>query len=558
MPFDPERLAPAIAAGPPARLVVLFGSAAKGPMHAGSDVDIGWIPVDPNLSLGHELAFQAVLTGAAGLEVDLVRLDQASTICRYEVARDGIKLAGDRGEFVRFRADSIGDYPASTSLGSGPNCRRGSTRWRTSPRRSASGWGRASPPSHALLLLVHRQTMQVGDSFASTKLLSAVLALTAASTLTAQVPAYHATVGVGCYDYYSSSLVQEFTGSPAAKAALDGNSLTFVPYAGRYHAVWNAWFPGPVGYVAPTSAATTLSFADDDDGEVTITTSTATPIPGGTTTTWTVSVNGILTAGATANNLGDNSPTLVEVGAATGLAFYTWRDWNVGEAGSGPIQTEKVGNVLYVTWNGVEAASAGVNPGTWQFQVNLLSGNVTIVWDSFEPSASGAPVIVGATLAGASVTPPSTDLTLTATSPFEMGGDIAPMTLSVVGRPVNNGTPPVYTIGNIPEYFPGAGFSVLAAVFGFTAIPGGVNLGAPPYNIGAWGCFAYTPPDVIVIIGLVPFGPSSFPIPWSIPAPPGLLWMQAVSVFVPGSLPNGQNIGGYVVSNALEIYISNT
>jgi predicted nucleotidyltransferase len=110
MAFDPERLAPAIAAGPPARLVVLFGSAAKGPMHAGSDVDIGWIPVDPNLSLGDELAFQAALTGAAGLEVDLVRLDQASTICRYEVARDGLKLAGDRGEFVRFRADSIGDY----------------------------------------------------------------------------------------------------------------------------------------------------------------------------------------------------------------------------------------------------------------------------------------------------------------------------------------------------------------------------------------------------------------------------------------------------------------
>ena len=398
--------------------------------------------------------------------------------------------------------------------------------------------------------------MQVGDSFASITLLSAVLALTAASTLTAQVPAYHATVGVGCYDFYSSSLVQEFAGSPAAKAALDGNSLTFVQYAGDYRAVWNGWFGGTTGYVAPSSGATTLAFADDDDGQVTITTSTATPIPGGSTTTWTVSVNGILTAGATANNLGDDSPTLEDVGAATGLAFYTWRDWNVGEAGSGSIQTEEVGNVLYITWNGVEASPAGVNPGTWQFQVHLLTGYVTIVWVSFEPSASGAPVLVGATLAGASVTPPSTDLTTAIW--FEMGGDIAPMTLSVAGRPVNNGTPPVYTIDNMPEYFPDAGFSALAVVFGFTPIPGGTMLGAPPYNIGAWGCFAYTTPDVVVIVGLVPSGPKSFPIPWSIPAAPGLLWMQGVAVFIPGSLPNGQNVGGYVVSNALEIYISNT
>lgn len=79
-------------------------------MHAGSDVDIGWIPVDPDLSLGAELEFQAELTRAAGREVDLVRLDLASTICRHEVARDGIRLAGERSEFVRFCAESIGDY----------------------------------------------------------------------------------------------------------------------------------------------------------------------------------------------------------------------------------------------------------------------------------------------------------------------------------------------------------------------------------------------------------------------------------------------------------------
>jgi hypothetical protein len=139
--------------------------------------------------------------------------------------------------------------------------------------------------------------MQEGHSFVSTTLLSALLALTAASTLTAQTPAYHATVGVGCYDFYSSSLVQEFAGSPAAKAALDGNSLTFVPYAGGYLAVRNGWFPGFAGYVAPTSGATTLTFADDDDGRSRSPVARH-PDPRRARTDWTVSVNGILTAGA--------------------------------------------------------------------------------------------------------------------------------------------------------------------------------------------------------------------------------------------------------------------
>lgn len=85
----------------------------------------------------------------------------------------------------------------------------------------------------------------------------------------------------------------------------------------------------------------------------------------------------------------------------------------------------------------------------------------------------------------------------------------------------------------------------------------GVDLGPGPFDLGAPGCSGYTTPDVVVIIGLVPFGPVSFPIPWSIPATPGQLWMQAVAEFPPGTLPNGQNVGGKVTNNALEIYITN-
>ncbi|MBL8735947.1 MAG: hypothetical protein JNL12_05910 [Planctomycetes bacterium] len=368
-------------------------------------------------------------------------------------------------------------------------------------------------------------------------------------------PAYHAVVGTGCYDYNTSSFVEEFANSAAAKAALDGNSVTFLNAGTTYLALWTAG--GGSSFVPPSGGATTLTFTDQDDGEVTITPTLAAPIPGGTTTNWTVSVNGILTAGAVANNLADFSPERVDVGAAAGLAFYSWSDYNLGEAGSGTIQTEEIGTTLYITWNGVEAyPGATVNQSSFQFQIDLLTGNVTIAWASLEGAAT-TPSVVGMTLAGSSPTPPSRAMSSANPSPFTLGADISPMTLSVVGRPVNNGTPPNYTISNIPEYFPGAGFAGLAVVFGFTPIPGGVDLGTAPFDIGAPGCSGYTTPDVIVIIGLVPAGPVSFPIAWSIPGTPGLLWMQAVSEFTPGTLPNGQNVGGKVVSNALEIYIEN-
>ncbi|MFO1030226.1 MAG: hypothetical protein U1F60_04040 [Planctomycetota bacterium] len=368
-------------------------------------------------------------------------------------------------------------------------------------------------------------------------------------TITNSPPAYHSTIGTGCYDYFSSALLEEFADTATAKTKLDGNALTFINTGTGYIALWTAG--GGAAFVAPSGGATSLTLTDD--GSTTITPSTATVLPGvGVVTDWSVASNGVLTAGTTSNTAGAG-PTRAAVGTSTGLAFYSWRDWNPTIIGSGAVKWEEVGSMLYVTWDGVYAYNT-TDPTTFQFQVDLSSGNVTIVWTNYASTAAGVNV-VGGTLAGASVTPPSTDLTTAA--PFIMGGDMSAMSLSVSGRPVNNGPAPVYTISNIPEYFPGAGFSGLAVVFGFTQIPGGVDLGPGPFDIGAAGCNGYIFPDVIVIIGVVPFGPVSFPIPWSIPTAPGQLWMQAVAEFVPGTLVNGQNIGGKVTSNALEIYIAN-
>jgi predicted nucleotidyltransferase len=91
------RLKTVLAAGPRLRLAMLFGSAAKGTMRPDSDVDVAILPEDPDLPLRAELGLQVALTEAAGREVDLARLDRASTLLKWQVARHGTLLfASDR------------------------------------------------------------------------------------------------------------------------------------------------------------------------------------------------------------------------------------------------------------------------------------------------------------------------------------------------------------------------------------------------------------------------------------------------------------------------------
>ncbi len=132
-PFDPDALTRALADGPPFRFLAVFGSFATGKDHAGSDVDIAWLPADRHLGLGDELALQVALARAAGRDVDLVRTDTASTLCRMEIARHGRLLAGDPDAFAAFRAAAIAEY-----LDFEPAFRAASERFR---RRLAQGSG---------------------------------------------------------------------------------------------------------------------------------------------------------------------------------------------------------------------------------------------------------------------------------------------------------------------------------------------------------------------------------------------------------------------------------
>lgn len=89
------------------RLVVLFGSVARGQALPMSDLDIGILGAEfwQGLHIGAELA------RLCGHQPHVVELDVASDLLRYEVARDGIPLFECEPDiWPRFRAEAIVCY----------------------------------------------------------------------------------------------------------------------------------------------------------------------------------------------------------------------------------------------------------------------------------------------------------------------------------------------------------------------------------------------------------------------------------------------------------------
>ena len=80
-------------------------------MRTESDVDVAILPSDPDLPLAAELSLQAELGRAAGRDVDLVRLDQASTVVKWQVAKHGVPLlVTDAAALSHSLATSAAEY----------------------------------------------------------------------------------------------------------------------------------------------------------------------------------------------------------------------------------------------------------------------------------------------------------------------------------------------------------------------------------------------------------------------------------------------------------------
>jgi uncharacterized protein len=92
-------------------VAILFGSAATGKLRADSDIDIGVLPpFGREISFAEELALGTDLERVLGREVDLVRLDTASTLLRFEASRGRCLLESRPEAFADFVARALFEY----------------------------------------------------------------------------------------------------------------------------------------------------------------------------------------------------------------------------------------------------------------------------------------------------------------------------------------------------------------------------------------------------------------------------------------------------------------
>ncbi|MBL8728038.1 MAG: DUF4082 domain-containing protein [Planctomycetes bacterium] len=386
--------------------------------------------------------------------------------------------------------------------------------------------------------------------------------ITATFTSNGQLPASNTPSGKGCYTL-SDSFYQYFATPPAAAAALDGTSIRLTPQGSTYAVTY-----GGGTYLPPDGFATTI-LSGVDDGQVEITPSSTVPYPGGSAASLWVHSNGIVGTGPITMPDVPNShvPTVADFLDETSAAWFSWHDFNVAEGGA--IRWQEVAGVLCVTWQGAESypGSPTANPSTFQFQFDLNAGPtygvVTYVWVSV--TAVGTMQSTGRaeqTLVGWSPGGPSSDgdsVDLATATPFSTWAvEAPPLTLSVAPTPVSTastGTLVTYTVANVPETFPGSGEHLSGVFFSFAPAVAGVDLGN---MLGAPGCLVY----LQTLDASINCGPSTSAVQTGdLLFPPGVpygltLNAQAVGVFDPGTLPNGQNAAGLITSNVVVQFVS--
>ncbi len=367
------------------------------------------------------------------------------------------------------------------------------------------------------------------------------------------VAASHAPVGAGCYAL-SDSAYEVFADAVVASAALTNESLVFTPNAVAYTAQW-----GGAAWLA-AQAPVPLLLGDDDEFVYLL--PQPLPSPFGQYGELTIHANGILGLGNqpfTFPGSTSAEPTVGAMLANAATAFYAWHDYDPSEPGSAPVTAEvlPVGGetVLCVAWDGVENRPSGVvNASRMQFQVNLTTGVVAIVWDHVDDdpsSAAGSAHLIGFSPGG-----PSQDAGATlfaSASPLALGlANLAPLALTVAPTPIStpySGTALTYTATAIPVFTSGTSMFVGVLALSLTA-GSGVDLST--VGIDSPGCALHVGglDLALPIIGTTAAQTIGFALPAGV-APGTPFFAQAFALVAPNSLPNGLPGSGFVASNGI-------
>jgi hypothetical protein len=326
-----------------------------------------------------------------------------------------------------------------------------------------------------------------------------------------------ANYGTGCIDVPDTF----YEMMPAASFDLSGVVLTSLRTPTGYDVVNS--LPGAI--VPPSLSAPIIANADDTTQTVAL--SAPMPVPGGVTSSLTVSSNGNIALSALGNGTA-YTPNVANFLAWTETAFAAWHDYNPTIAGSGKIKFEEVGGIAYVTWDGVYSYLQ-TQPNTMQFQFNLATGDVTMVFGTF--ALVGNDHLVGYSKGGASADPGAMDLS-SAFGTLTIQDNKRALALTGLTPPVL-GTNYTLETSNVPALVP-LGFML----FGDTQINPGIDLGF----IGMPGCRVYTSANLNTLSFPVnPItGSGTFVLP--IPSSPGLVGFTLASQALAFSLDTPLNL----------------
>jgi predicted nucleotidyltransferase len=104
-----ERLGKQLEAFPAVRLAAVFGSEARGTAHARSDVDLA-LRLDPD-SAALRQEIEVTLARALDRPVEVISMDAASPLLRFEITRDGVLLKESRPyEWADFKVQAMRDW----------------------------------------------------------------------------------------------------------------------------------------------------------------------------------------------------------------------------------------------------------------------------------------------------------------------------------------------------------------------------------------------------------------------------------------------------------------
>jgi hypothetical protein len=381
------------------------------------------------------------------------------------------------------------------------------------------------------------------------------------SSVTCQ-QAQHLSYGSGCYSIINpnESFHEDFLNT-AASSVLNGQSMTMTPLPGftGYVVTW-----GGGTYVAPGGGATSLTLGDED--EQGITPSTPFPNVDGSAASLAISSNGVVTfGGAPSGN--ETRAIWTQLGQSLRLhdnpvaAVYSWRDYDPTAAGAVKFEEAFAGpyTVLYVSYEGVAFWNTTL-PETVQFQLTLAgpnAGQIKVVWQSMLGAGLNSILTVGYSPGGLSVVSPA--MTLSTGLPIVTSEDneLLPPALSASPKPTftlgGSSVPMVWQVDNARDASPGApGVYVGMLIFSLSPPIGGTGIDLTLIGVDAPGCSLLVG-SLDVTFGVVGFS-STLTQPIQVPQPlsaGNVFYSQFANFITPGSLPNGQNNFGLVMSNGL-------